>query len=69
MKLDPHATQSNETIAQAHVRVIDALYALGQFDEASAALRAALTADPGFSDCPDYGIIERALRAKGVLTQ
>jgi tetratricopeptide (TPR) repeat protein len=51
------------------VRVIDALYALGQFDEASAALRAALTADPGFSDCPDYGIIERALRAKGVLTQ
>jgi hypothetical protein len=41
---------------QAHVRLIDALYALGRFSEADAALGAAVALDPSFTRQPEYKV-------------
>lgn len=47
----------------AQVRLIDALYACGQIDEAKAALAAAMKSDSGFSKIPEYPAIAQALAA------
>ena len=47
---------------QAHVRLVDALYATGAFAEAADALRRAVDADPGFRQIPEFKAIAQALR-------
>ncbi|KIY97389.1 hypothetical protein MNEG_10572 [Monoraphidium neglectum] len=47
---------------KAHVRLIDALYALGRFSEADAALGAAVALDPSFTRQPEYKLIVAALK-------
>lgn len=47
---------------KAHVRLIDALYASGQYAEAEVALGAAVASDPAFKGLQEYKMIVKALR-------
>eukprot|EP00877_Chromochloris_zofingiensis_P001400 jgi/Chrzof1/11260/Cz05g29230.t1 len=46
----------------AHVRLIDAFYAVGRYAEAAQALDTATSIDPGFKSIPEYKMICRALQ-------
>jgi len=45
----------------AYVRLVDALYALGKYDDAAEVVQDALGAHPGFAHIPEYKIIQKAL--------
>ncbi|GBF88326.1 hypothetical protein Rsub_01038 [Raphidocelis subcapitata] len=47
---------------KAHVRLVDALYALGRYGEAEAAVEAAVASDASFAALPEYKVIRQALK-------
>lgn len=47
---------------QGWVRLIDCLYALGQYEDAVAALRKAEDSCAGFKQCPEYPSLVQALK-------
>jgi hypothetical protein len=55
---------------QAHVRLIDSLYALGRLAEAADALDAAVARDPSFTSTPEHRVrrVARGAAAGGALT-
>jgi hypothetical protein len=57
----PRAPLGPTLCAQAHVRLIDALYASGQYAEAEVALGAAVASDPAFKGLQEYKMIVKAL--------
>jgi tetratricopeptide (TPR) repeat protein len=50
----------------AHVRLIDCLYAVGRYQQAAAALEAAVAADGSFKAIPEFKTIQQALRQQRV---
>ncbi|KXZ42307.1 hypothetical protein GPECTOR_164g149 [Gonium pectorale] len=57
--------QAPKGFHMAVVRLIDALYAQGRFEEAARAAREAVAADSSFAFRPEYPSIRRALRSAG----